>query len=418
MKQCMSYFLMSKAGIPASRCNYAVVSLNGERLGIYTVVEPIKKPFLRRHFSSDDGNLYEGTVADFRDEVSWKVRLEKKTNEKEDDWSDVDALTAALVESGDKLEEAVGNEIDIDAFITYWAMELLIGHWDGYATNTNNFIIYRNPEIDKFQFIPWGVDGTFRKRSGNDDTPFLKFVGSMITSRFYNHPELSLRFKKRVAELLDSVLEIDDTMEKLKEIKSILTPHVEMVEIGGFSQTYSEIKEFLYLLDSELRVELQGDLPEYNDSPRSAMCFKKHGELHSTIKTTWGSHPTQNPFLTGSGTFELTVGDTEITSTDVGASAGVPDEEGRENETQILGFVERDNKDLFIILSIIPNKEVADNNTVDLSETESYLLLRPSGSQKADLFSYLQSGTIKFVKGKVEEGAEIKVEYNADIFGM
>ena len=41
-----------------------------------------------------DGNHYEGTLSDFRD--GWYGTMEKKTNEEEEDWSDIEALSAAL----------------------------------------------------------------------------------------------------------------------------------------------------------------------------------------------------------------------------------------------------------------------------------------------------------------------------------
>ena len=42
--------MFEKAGLPAPRCNFARVSMNGEDLGIYVHVEPVKKAFLRDNF--------------------------------------------------------------------------------------------------------------------------------------------------------------------------------------------------------------------------------------------------------------------------------------------------------------------------------------------------------------------------------
>ena len=66
IKQYLTYGLFSKAGMSAPRCNFARVRVNGEDLGLYTNVEPIKKPFLLQHFTSNKGDLYEGTMSDFR----------------------------------------------------------------------------------------------------------------------------------------------------------------------------------------------------------------------------------------------------------------------------------------------------------------------------------------------------------------
>ncbi len=65
LSQTLAYELFKSAGVHAPRCTYAKVSVNGEDLGIYSNVESIAKPFLKRHFTNSSGNLYEGTLADF-----------------------------------------------------------------------------------------------------------------------------------------------------------------------------------------------------------------------------------------------------------------------------------------------------------------------------------------------------------------
>jgi hypothetical protein len=67
VKQCLGYRLFAAAGIAAPRCNFAHVTANGTDLGIYVHVEPLKREFLRWAYDGDDdGDLYEGTLSDFR----------------------------------------------------------------------------------------------------------------------------------------------------------------------------------------------------------------------------------------------------------------------------------------------------------------------------------------------------------------
>ena len=125
--------------------------MNGKDLGLYVHVEEIKKPFLARHFDSAEGNLYEGTVSDFTPEH--RGTIEKKTNEDADDWSDVDAVVAALQDESRAGLEALSKIVDLDRFLSFWATEALVGHWDGYAGNHNNFQFYRESD-GPFVFIP------------------------------------------------------------------------------------------------------------------------------------------------------------------------------------------------------------------------------------------------------------------------
>ena len=111
---CMAFYIFRKMGVPASRCNFAHIHVNENDMGIYANVEPIKKPMLQRLFGDDSGNLYEGTASDIRNEFD--ARVEKKTNEDEDDWSDVERLKAALDSTDDDAIDQIAELVDIDAF--------------------------------------------------------------------------------------------------------------------------------------------------------------------------------------------------------------------------------------------------------------------------------------------------------------
>ena len=41
------------------------------------------------------------------------------------------------------------------------AAEMIIGHWDGYAFNKNNYYLYQQPSSGKFVFIEYDMDNTF-----------------------------------------------------------------------------------------------------------------------------------------------------------------------------------------------------------------------------------------------------------------
>ncbi len=158
-RQCMAYDKFRDIGIAAPLCNLARVTVNGELMGIYTNVEPIKKPFLKRTFGDKSGNLYEAQLSDFGQHLS--ETFEKKTNEKEDDRTDLQAVADALALPDDELVNVLPQVIAVDEFIRFWAMETLLGFWDSATGNANNFYIYRLPEDGLFHFIPWGADTAF-----------------------------------------------------------------------------------------------------------------------------------------------------------------------------------------------------------------------------------------------------------------
>ena len=205
---CLAYQVFAAAGLPAPLCNFATVSVNGENLGLYVHVEDLKTSTVPRTFANAEGNLYEGTVSDFRPE--WRGTFEKKTNEEAADWSDIDAVVAALQDSSEAGWEALKAAVDLDRFLAFWATEALVGHWDGYAGGRNNNHFYREPD-GPFVFIPWGVDDVFHLR--DDPNPFDEITEpppsvlahGAIAHRLYQDAEGRAAYANRMRDLLDTV---------------------------------------------------------------------------------------------------------------------------------------------------------------------------------------------------------------------
>jgi hypothetical protein len=220
-KQCLVYALFAKAGLPAPRCNLAHVVVNGEDLGTFSNVEAIKKPFLRRYFANDSGNLYEGQGVDFR--APDLARFELKTNEAANDRGDLERLITALEAPDAELVARLGEVLDLDQFLDFWALETLTGHWDGYAGNRNNYYIYADPESGLLHFMPWGTDGTFVESSPVDglNTTRTVYARSLIVNRLYNLADQRQRFRERLGELSESIWDEDALVAELEQLTAL-----------------------------------------------------------------------------------------------------------------------------------------------------------------------------------------------------
>jgi len=233
-RQCVVYELFAEAGIPAPRCGLAHVTVNGEDKGVFTNVEPIDKPFLRRAFGNDEGNLYELTVGDFTPAA--RAGLELKTNESRNDRSDLDRVERALAAPDEKLAEALGEVFDLDEFFTFWAMEVLTGHWDGMTGNRNNTFVYHDPADDRFHPIPWGTDGTFAPHPFIPDAPASVYAYNSVSRRLYNVPSLRRRYHARLRALLGSVWNEDRIVSRLRRLTE---------RTGGNAAVLSAIEAFI-----------------------------------------------------------------------------------------------------------------------------------------------------------------------------
>lgn len=173
----LAYHVFRGLGLPAPRCNSALLYVNNTFYGVYANVEAEDKTFLRRWFASDDGNLYEEGQADFVTGAETKFNLE--TNETANDRSDLIALIQAVqTASSATLLTDIGTKLDTAHWLKFTAAEAAVNQWDMYAYTVfyiNNFRIYSDPTRAKFVFIPWGMDMSMKpfRDSGRPYIPVL-----------------------------------------------------------------------------------------------------------------------------------------------------------------------------------------------------------------------------------------------------
>ena len=199
MAACLTYEVFAAAGYPAPRCNMANVMVNGQPKGPYVHIEAIKKRFLRRAFGDNTGSLYEGTHTDFVE--AWLPRWECKTSDTDTSYTPLAGVAQALQKPDDKLVDALASVLNIDRYITFWALEALVNHLDGYGADRNNFYVYFDPtDADRAVFIPWGADKTFL-----GDFSLNRYLTADLPRRLSHIPAIATRMENELERLLDEV---------------------------------------------------------------------------------------------------------------------------------------------------------------------------------------------------------------------
>jgi hypothetical protein len=186
--------LFAVAGIPTPRAAHARVRLNGRDLGFYVLKEGFDTRFLRRHFFRADGNLYDGGFC-----LDLDAPLERDEGEGPDHKRDLQGIALALRERDPQRRAALLSQaVDIERFITLMAMELMMGHWDGYTNNRNNYRVYFNPSNRLAYFFPHGLDQIFQD-------PNFGVLGShspMLASAVMGNAAWRKRYREVLKELL------------------------------------------------------------------------------------------------------------------------------------------------------------------------------------------------------------------------
>lgn len=286
IRQYLTYKVFNKAGLPAPRCNFAKVYVNGKYLGIYTHVEAITGSFLKRNFGDDSGNLYEGQLSDFRPE--WYLTFEKKNNKTNDNRDDLKKVVEALQSDDSTLIERLNSCIDLDQYLSFWAMEVLTAFWDCYSNNGNNFFVYNDPKRKKFVFIPWGADATF----GETDpfSPSTKPVTVMTTSilpyRLYNIENTREEFRKRLRKLLETVWDEKELLADTDRLEELLKPHLRE-EDKSFVIGLEIVRNFIRNRRGVLMKELNAPAPMWKHGLRGKPYLEKAGAMRAEFNTIW-----------------------------------------------------------------------------------------------------------------------------------
>ena len=207
MQSCLAYGIFADAGYPAPRCNLANVMVNGVPMGTYSHVEAIKKRFLARAFGDSSGSLYEGTLADFSSaflggaEGGNLGRWQAKTGDTDPTGLPLRKLRDALLLPDDQLLQGLAPLLDVERFVTFWALEALLNHGDGYTAGRNNFYVYFDPgDGGRAVFIPWGPDNVMN--GDGDEASLDRHVYGEVARRLSRLPAVAPQFESEMRRLL------------------------------------------------------------------------------------------------------------------------------------------------------------------------------------------------------------------------
>ena len=413
---CLAYQIFAATGSPSPRCNFATVTVNGKALGLYVHVEEIKKPFLARHFKSSKGNLYEGTVSDFTPD--FRGTIEKKTNEDDDEWSDIDAVVAALQDQSDAGLEALAKTVDLDRFLSFWATEVLVGHWDGYTGDRNNYQFYREPD-GPFVFIPWGVDDVFHLKDDPNpfddisDPPPSVLALSAIPNRLYNNADWRLKYVVRLKELMDSVWNEDELLASVDRMAAIVQQHALPEARAAAAEDTGRVQKFILKRRGEILADITPKPPDWPE-PDGVVGAGASGALELSFETGWGSNVSANVLEEGMVT-RLLLNENEESVEGVAVIAGhaSPEEQailpgvGELASIAVLG-VEPDGSISGLTL-VLPLSRLTGGATLVIGEDEiaGGVWTIPAGAVTPNSFTPFTTGVLELSEGGTNPRAAI-----------
>ncbi len=269
LNESMAYELYRLAGNATPESGYARVLMNDKPAGYHLWFEQPNGNFFSRNDIDNDGELYKViwqgnsqpskyTPKDLmprREDIAW--RYEKKSKEHSGFRNLTDLIENLERTEGNSVEtwRVIEQHFDVDQIINYYAVNLLLSHWDGFFNNY--FLYYDEGGRGKWSLYPWDQDSTWAQRGGfGDDLHRMPLNygaadarpagggfsrgfggrggqpwwrdGDSISKPVLANAEFRRRYHQRVKELLDTVFTEQVFGPKLEKMRQELDPEVRL----------------------------------------------------------------------------------------------------------------------------------------------------------------------------------------------
>ena len=283
IRELYCYDLVNRAGMYTSKTGSSTVTItiDGEKhyFGVYTLIETIDRSYLTKRYgnANDNGNLYKCLWGDsgpatleptdaympnpiFPEERAigvkdWKTHYrptyDLKTNEDAADHTEllkfIDNINTL---SGAELKDYLDANFEVDRFLRYQAMNMLIGRWDDYWAMGNNYYLYFN-NGGKIEFMPNDYDmalgGGFMLFDtssvgiyewGNRTKQFLRLVAPQIPKSLLDE------FCDYQSPLVEKIFEIDEYRAKYEYyLEEFITPANKLFVYSEYEKKFDMLYE-------------------------------------------------------------------------------------------------------------------------------------------------------------------------------
>jgi hypothetical protein len=245
--------LFRQAGVPAPRTAFYRVHIDHGQgpvyFGLYTMIEVPDEPMFGAQFIKKSGNLYkpEGIGATWSkfDEASFP----KKTNEDENDYSDIKAAIAALQASQTDRpgwRSDLEQVFDAPGFVRWLAVNTVLVNWDTYGNSPQNYYLYGDPgRGGRLHWIPWDNNMALSSTGGKAeplplDMSSVKREQWPLIGKLIDDPLYHATYVREVARLIETEFSVASAQARIRAAHDLIRPHV--VGSSGEQAGYTDLR--------------------------------------------------------------------------------------------------------------------------------------------------------------------------------
>lgn len=300
MKEYLSYDLMKFMGVSTPLQNYANITVNGEKWGVYLAVEVLEESFAYRNFGNNNGFLYSvksmgagGTGAGSKGDkkslgggdLIYNGDSIENYNAIFDNsvFKSSDSDKARVVEAIEKLSEGKDLEtyFDIDEILRYLAVHTTVVNLDSYSSNMKqNYYVYE--ENGKISILPWDYNLAFGGFQSNNatsainfpiDTPVsgAKLSDRPLISKLLEIPKYKEKYHEYLSEIVKEYFNSGVYEKNISNIDKMIKSYVKedvtaFYTYDQYLEGINNLLEFGYLRSKSIEGQLQGSIPSTTES--------------------------------------------------------------------------------------------------------------------------------------------------------
>ncbi len=272
----LSSQLLKSAGLTVSRTSFVRLYINNEYKGLYLNNEAIDDEFIKDRFLGNaSGNLYKcswGSDLTYlgNNSQAYQTTYDLKANQTLNDYSGLIHFIDVLNNTNSSEFPCEIQEVfDVDSYLKTLVYEILIGHWDGYAANKNNYYLYQRPSDGKFIFIEYDMDNTFGIDWFNENWSVRNInnwqMGNRpLIQRLFAVPYFKDQFNFYMDQALNAVFN-QDWHQQLEDKQNLITS-------AAFEDTYKQLdygftnSDFTASLTNAFGAHVTMSISEYMDT--------------------------------------------------------------------------------------------------------------------------------------------------------
>ena len=275
----MSWDMLRELGLAGARSSHVELYVNGFFMGVYLNVEHIDEEFVKKRFGPKEGNLYKCLwPADLNylgpDEEDYQAYAgdyriyDLKTNLQREDYSRLVHFVDVLNNWSDAdFECEIYRILNVDDYLKMAAVEILLGHWDGYIVNKNNYYLYEHPSTGRMEYLIYDPDNTFGidwfgVNWADRNVYEYNYEDRPLFERMMNVPKYRGQFTAYLNQYVQDYFNANGLVAHAQEVQDLIAPYALLDEFRTLDYGFS-YDDFLNSIDEGWGNHVPQGLREY-----------------------------------------------------------------------------------------------------------------------------------------------------------